>query len=169
MGLALLILGIVLVVFSVQESDAEELMIDEWGNLGDSTIRPEDPGPHWAIGMQKGDFFELNMSASGIVSVRIGIPTIIEETEQEALENIIFDQTKTQFAQRVEINESGTYQVEVSNGGTTAIVVLGNVLAGRILVIYQTFYPYSSPGTLAAIAGLSSLVYGIFSKTRRRH
>jgi hypothetical protein len=169
MALIFLTVGIVLAAFSIQESYTEENALGKWDlNTPPSTINPQDSGPSWTLEMPEGSFFELNVSASDAVRVRIGTPTYNEDTEEVVLTNLIFNQVGTGFTQRVAVGGSGTYQVEVKNEGTTPVNISGNVFAKKIVAIYQTVFPYSSLGTLVVLGGLASLIYGVLTKPRKR-
>ena len=163
MTLIFLVAGTVLATFSIQESYTEE--IDKW-NVGPSAIRPEDQGPSWTLGMQDGSFFELNISASDTVRVRIGTSTYNEVTGEAVLKNLTFDQAGTRFTQKIAIGKSGTYQVQIKNEGKTPVNIWGNVFAKK--TVYQTVYPYSSLATIVVLGGLASLIYGVLTKPKKR-
>lgn len=168
MALIFLTVGIVLAAFSIQESYTEENTLNNWNGMGSSTINP-DLGPSWALGMPEGSFFELNVSASDAVRVRIGTPIHDEYTGEVVLTNLIFNQVGTRFTQRVAVGKSGTYQVEVKNEGTTPVNIWGNVFAKKIVTMYYpTVFPYSSLGTLVVLGGLASLIYGVLTKPKKR-
>jgi hypothetical protein len=170
MALIFLIVGIVLAAFSIQESYTEENTLDKWDlNKEPSTLNPQNPGPLWALEMQEGSFFELNVSASNTVRMRIGTPTYNNSTGEVVLTNPIFNQVGTGFTQKVAVGGSGTYQVEVKNEGATPVNILGNVFAKKIVTIYYpTVFPYSSLGTLVVLGGLASLIYGVLTKPKKR-
>lgn len=168
-ALALLVAGIVLAAFSIQESHSEEQTLGNWDSSGPSTIHPQDPGPRWALEMPEGSFFELSVSASDTVRVKIGTPTYPEDTGEEVLTNLIFDQVGTSFTQNVTIGENDTYQVEIHNEATTNVIVWGNISARSILTTYQTLYPHSSSGALVVLGGLALSIYGVLTKPKKRH
>lgn len=161
-------MGIVLATFSIQESYTKENTLNKWDlNKEPLTLNPQEPGPVWGLGMPERSFFELNVSASGTVRVRIGTPIYIAYTGEIVLTNLIFDQVGTGFTQKVEVDKSDTYQVEIKNEGTTPVNISGNVFAKKIETIYQTFYPYLSLGTLVVLVGLASLIYGVLTKPKK--
>lgn len=171
MGLMLLIIGIVLAVFSIQESHAEENAVGRWDNIWPYALKPQsEPGPIWAIEMPEGGgFFELNVSATDTVRVRIGSPGYDNVTEKDVLLGIVFDQVGTRFTQKVAVGGSGYYEVEIKNEGTASVGIWGDVVAKKAEVTHQTVYPYSSLGTLVMLGGLTSLIYGVLTKPKKRH
>jgi len=76
-----------LAAFSIQESHSEENILNKWDSLGFSSINPQDVGPSWTLEMQEGSLFELNVSASGTVRVRIGTSVYDEVTGEPILRN----------------------------------------------------------------------------------
>ncbi len=168
MALIFLTMGIVLATFSKQESYTEENTLNHWNLKGPSTLNPNGLATTWALEMQDGSYFELNVSASDNVRVRIGIPTTNQGTTEIVLRNVIFDQVGTRFTQEVAVSESSTYQVEIRNVGTTPVNIWGNVSAKKIVIIYQLVYPYSSLATLVLLGGLASLIYGVLTEPKKR-
>lgn len=167
-GLICLVMGIVLVVFSIEESHAEENTLGRWENIWLSTLNPHDQaGPSWSVEMQKGSFFELNVSASGTLRTMIGNATYNNYTNEEVLVNVIFDQSGTHFDQKVVVGEDGFYTMEIKNEGTTPVNIWGNVLTKRIATSHETVHPYSSLGTPAILAGLTSLIYGGLTNSKK--
>jgi hypothetical protein len=167
MGLIFLILGITLGAFSIQESHTEENTLDEWDDIGPSTIEPQ-TGPSWTLGMQNGSFFELNVLASGWVRVRIGTPVYDELNQISFLTNTIFDLVGTRFTQRVAVGEGGTYQVEIKNEWTTPVNISGRVFAKKIVTIWQTVYPYSLVGFANLWLGTLVMTIGVLTKPKKR-
>jgi hypothetical protein len=172
MAMLFFMVGIVLAAFSIQESYVEENILDRWDGIGSSTqgwINPEDLGFSWTLEMQEGSFFELNVSASDTVGVRIGTPTYDGDTGEEVLTNPMFDHVGTCFTQKVAVGESGIYRMEIKNEGTTPVSIWGNVFAKKIVVIYQSVFPYLSVGTSVILGGLASLIYGALTKSKEKH
>ena len=168
MGMILLTVGVVLATFSIQEFYTEENTFNKWDDIGSSIAYLPDSGPSWALDMQKGNFFELNVSASDTVSVRIGNLTYDEDMEHEVLTDLVFDQIGTGFTQKVAISANDTYGIKIKNAGTSPVRIWGNVLAKENLTIHKMAYPYSSLGTLVGLVGLTSLTYGAFTKPKKR-
>jgi len=163
-GLISFLIGVFLAVFPTQVSYTKE--IDKW-NIGFCTIRPKDPGPCWGRRMSRGTFLELNISASDTVRVRIGVPVYDKFIHEMVLKNITFSQVGTNFTQKVEISESGAYQVEIKNEGTNPVNVWGSVSAKK--TIHQTVHPYSSLATPIVLGSLVSLIYGVSAKSKKRY
>jgi len=163
-ALIFFLIGVILASYSTQISHIEE--IEKW-NIGFCTIRPQDPGCCWGREMSNGTFFELNISASNTVRIKIGVPVYDEVENKIVLKNIIFNRVGINFTQIVEIRESGTYQVEIKNEGTNAVNISGSVSAKK--AIYRTVYPYLSLATPILFGSLISLTYGIFAKTEKRN
>jgi hypothetical protein len=171
MALAFFIVGIVLVAFSIQESYTEEKTLDKWDNIWSSTLNPhlaDAPDPSWTLEIQEGSFFELNVSASDAVRVRIGTPYYDNDTGLEVSFDAIFDQVGTRFTQKVAVGAKGYCTVEIKNEGTTPVSIWGNVLAKKIVTIYQTTYPYTPLATPVVLVGLTPLIYGVLTKPKKR-
>ena len=169
-GVTAFVIGIVLVAFSTQTSYEKENTLWTWTNLWSGALKPQsEPGPLWTIDIPEGGgFFELNVSATDSVRVRIGTPGYDNVTQKDILVNILFDQTKTSISQRVDV-EGGFYEVNIRNEGTVSVLVWGDVKAKNTTVTYQTVYPYSSSGTLVVLGGFASLIYGVLTKSKKRH
>lgn len=171
MALILLIMGIVLATFSIQKSYTEENTVAEWDvSTPLSTLTPLTPNnlTAWAP-MQEGSFFELNVSASDTVRVRIGNVTFAD-TGEEVWVYLLFDQVGTRFAQKATINETGTsYLVEIKNEGTTPVHIAGNVFLKNTVVKYEAIYPYPSSATLMLLVGLTLLIYAVLTNPKKRY
>jgi hypothetical protein len=168
MALMFLIAGTVLAAFSIQRSHTEENILDTWDLNGSSALDPQAPGPSWARQMPEGSFFELNISASNTLRLRIGTLVHNETTGEDFLTNLVFDQVGTRFVQEVAVGGNDTYQVEIKNEGASIVSIWGNVLAKNAVVSYQTVYPYASLGTLALLTGSATMIYGLFTKPKKR-
>jgi len=169
MALAFLIAGTVLVASSIRESHTKVNILGTWNLNGSSPLDPQAAGPSWALEMPDGSFFDLNISASNTLRVIIGILVQNQDSQENFLTNIAFDQVGTRFTQQVAAGGNTTYQVEMNNEGTFIASVSGNVLAEKAVVTYQTIYPYTSMGTLAILTGLASMIYGLLAKPKKRH
>lgn len=163
-------IGIFLAAFSIQASYEKENTLGTWVNLWPGALQPQsEPGPLWTIEIPEGGgFFELNVSATHSVRARIGTPGFDNVTQKDILVNIIFDQVETRFNQRVEV-EGGFYEVDIKNEGTVPAAIWGDVVAKNTTVTYQTVYPYYSSGTLVVLGGFASLIYGVLTKSKKRH
>jgi hypothetical protein len=167
-ALTLLIVGILL-TFSIHESRSEETALDEWDPLTPSTLYPQNV-TGWAFMAltQNGTFLELNISASGDVRVRIGVFLTVDEVTGEVVwENLIFDHVGRLFTQRVPIAGTGADFLEIKNEGVAPVNISGNIK--KIGNTYRTYYPHASLGTLTLLTGLSLLLYGLFTKPKKRH
>lgn len=171
MALILLIMGIALATFSTHESYTVENTVDDWDvSTPYSTLTPLTPHnlTAWAP-VQEGSFFELNVSASDTLTVRIGNVTITD-TGEEVWRNPIFNQIGTRFTQKAAINETGTsYMVEIKNEGTTPVRIAGHVFLKNTVVIYEAIYPYASPATPVLLVGLTSLIYAVLTNPKKGH
>lgn len=169
MSLIFVISGVVLVTFSRQESYTEENTIGKWDvSRPYSTLTPLtlENLTGWAP-VEEGSYFELNVSASNRVRVRIGNPTW-SETKQEVWTDPVFDQSGTQFTRKVAINGTSNL-VEIQNEGMFPVNISGNILLKKISLLYQAVYPYSSLGTISLLIGPALLVYGVITSPRKRH
>lgn len=168
-ALTFLIAGTVLTAFSIRKSHTEDNILDTWDLNDSSALDPQGPGPHWAIEMPDGSFFELNISAANALRLRIGTLVHNEDTGEDLLTNLVFDQVGTRFDQQVAVGGNNTFQVEIKNEGTSIVSIWGNILAKKTVVIYQTVYPYASLGTLAVLTGSTSMIYGVSTKPKKKH
>ena len=106
LALLFFVTGIIL-PFSIKETLVEEVVIDEWDPITPSILYPQNV-TGWAFMAltPNGTFLELNISASDMVRIIIGNPIFYNETTgQEIWNNVIFNQTGTNFTQKVEIAE----------------------------------------------------------------
>lgn len=167
-SLILFIAGTVLAAYSVRESRIEVNIFDRWDHVEPLTLDPQNLGPRWALKMPDGSFFELNISASNALRLRIGTLVYNEDNGEDLLTNLIFDQIGTRFVQEIAAGGNNTYQVEIKNEGISLVNVWGSVLAKKTSIIYSTAYPYASLGAFAVVTGSASMIYGILSKPKRR-
>jgi len=165
-ALLLLIIGIILAL-SIQENRIKEIVIDEWDPITPSTLYPGDvTGWAFMVLTSSGTYLELNISASDDVRIIIGLIFYNETTGEEIWNNVIFSQTGSCFTQKVEIAGKNVNFLEIKNEGTNAVNISGNIR--KMGNIRQPLYPYSGLGTLVELLGLSSMIYGILAKPRRR-
>jgi hypothetical protein len=166
-ALIFLMVGIVLVAaFSIQESYTEENTLNEWDTMS-RTLNP-DSEPTWTLAMPEGSLFELNVSASDTVRMRIGTPLYDMVTGEEVSFDSIFGQVGTSFTQKVAVDASGTYRVEIKNEGTTSVSIWGNVLAKEIVTKYKaSSYPYAPLATPLVLVGVTLLIYGALTKPKK--
>jgi hypothetical protein len=109
---------------------------------------------------------ELNITASDVVRVRIGI-IMLGAGEQEIWTILVFNDTGTRFAERVAIAGTGADFLGIKNEGTDNVTLSGDI--NKIGNRSQPVYPYLGLGTSVAISGLILLVYGISAKPKKRH
>lgn len=170
LSLIFIILGVVLVAFSIQEPLSEERTIDRW-DVGEpySTLTPLTPHnlTAWAP-TGEGSYFELNISASNIVRVRISMHALnFTNTGEEIWTDPVFDHFASRFTQKVTVKESSCL-VEIKNEGTTPVNISGNISLKKTSVLYQSVYPYSSAGTLSLLVGSALLVYAVKTSRNER-
>jgi hypothetical protein len=163
-ALILLLTGIVLAV-SIQESHTEESILDKWDPIYPRELYPTNV-TGWAFMelTSDGTFLELNITASDVVRVRIGI--IVPVDEEATLENLTFNDTGTRFTQRIAIAETNATYLEIKNEGTNIVNISGDIK--KIGNIRRTSYPYLGLGTLAAVSGLILLIYGVSAKPKKK-
>jgi hypothetical protein len=160
-GVILLGLGIFFALFSTLEPYTK---CDQWSPP--KNIAPQATPPAWALWMQAGDKFKVNITASGgRIRVVIG-PLAVNELYQTYIRNPIFDCTNFSITWEGKIEKDDTYQVEVRNEGTSEVTVTGEVVAEhpRIRVVY----PYTSAATPTLILGVALLIYGFIRKPRKK-
>jgi len=163
-ALILLLTGIVLAV-SIQESHTEESILDRWDPITPSKLYPTNvTGWAFMLTSSDGTFLELNIVASDVVRVRIGI--LAPVSEEGAWEKLVFNDTGTRFTQRITIAETDANFLEINNEGTNIVNISGDIK--KIGNIRQTLYPYLGLGTLAAVFGLILLIYGVSAKPKKR-
>jgi hypothetical protein len=125
----------------------------------------------FASEMGKGDFFEINISASSDVRVKVGNAGRDPFGEPMTIPPILFDGYGKSIVQRVNVTESGTYQVEITtNEGVEPVgpVTLSGVLyAKKNEEKIEVLHPYLSPGTLVLLVGLGILTYGVLARPRK--
>jgi hypothetical protein len=140
LGLILFVAGIVLAAFLTQVlSSTESISLGKWDPIEPSTyIFPGSPGPSWALEMPEGSLFELNVSASKTVRLKIGTPAYDPDTESEVSFDSIYDQVGTSFTQKVVIGASRMCTVKIINEGTTPSAIEGYVLAENTITTHQT-------------------------------
>lgn len=160
-ALILLLTGIVLAV-SIQESHAEESILDRWDPITPSKLYPTNvTGWAFMLTSSDGTSLELNIVASDVVRVIVGILTPVETWEK-----LVFNDTGTRFTQRITIAETDANFLEIKNEGTNIVNISGDIK--KIGNIRQTSYPYLGLGTLAAVFGLILLIYGVSAKPKKR-
>lgn len=164
-ALILLLTGIVLAV-SIQESRTEEGILDRWDPIKPSELYPTNV-TGWAFMALKpeGTFLELNISASDVVRVRIGI-VVPDPYGEPTLQKLAFNDTGTRFTQRITIAETDANFLEIKNEGTNVVNISGDIK--KIGNIRRTSYPYLGLGTLAAVFGLILSIYGVSAKPKKR-
>ncbi|MGB9693360.1 MAG: hypothetical protein ACPLYF_00785 [Fervidobacterium sp.] len=83
--------------------------------------------------------------------------------------NPILDVRERNIVQRtVGVSKKDTYQVEITNIAAESVTFNGTIYAKKPVTVTQTFYPYSSQGTLALLSGLASLTYSFLAKPGKR-
>ena len=165
-ALILLLTGIVLAV-SIQESHTEESILDRWDPITPSKLYPTNV-TGWAFMLtskSNGTFLELNINASDVVRVIIGI-LIADVSGEPIWAKLIFNDTGTRFTQRITIAETNANFLEIKNEGTKIVNISGDIK--KIGNIRQTLYPYLGLGTLATVFGLILLIYGVSAKPKKR-
>ena len=162
-GVLLLGLGIFFAIFSVPETYVD-IDLPKWLET-QPEIKPQDTRT-WALWMQAGDKFKVNIKALG-GEIRVVIGSIaVNELYQTYIRNPIFDCTNFSITWEGKIEKDDTYQVEVRNEGTSEVTVTGEVIAEhpRIRVVY----PYTSAATPTLILGVALLIYGFIRKPRKK-
>lgn len=166
-ALILLLAGIVSAV-SIQESHSGEVILDTWDPIIPSEL-PRNNETGWAFmrtETSNATFLELNITASDVVRVRIGM-IVLGAGEQEIWAKLVFNDTGTRFAERIAIAGTGAGFLGIKNEGTDNVTLSGDI--NKIGNRSQPVYPYLGLGTSVAISGLILLVYGISAKPKKRH
>ncbi len=120
-------------------------------------------GP-WGYGpMPVGGQLALNVMASGPVRV------IVASVSSDQTLEIVYDETKASHFEPVPAS-GGTYQVQITNEGTSSVEILGgsNVFAQQRITTYETGYPYVGWGGLVAVLGVALVVVGYVLKPKRK-
>lgn len=159
-------MGVAISVFPTQESYStlETVTVDEW-SLQQHTLPPQD-STFYGKSMEPGELFKLDISSSDSVKVTVSF------TQHQVLGPTkvpIFEQTGSSFNQEVPISFAGTYFVDIINENPFSVTLNGNVLVQQkqTKTKYRTIYPYSPPGLLILLGGISALILGIFRKPRK--
>lgn len=171
LGLILFVAGIAIAAFLTQVlSSTESISLGKWDPIEPSGYISPDKyvGPSWTLEMPEGSLFELNVSASKTVRLKIGTPVYDNLTMLEVSFDSIYDQVGTSFTQEVAVGASRMYTVKIINEGTTTSSIEGYVLAENSITTRQIIYPYSSWGTLVTLGGICSMIYGVLTKPNRR-
>ena len=171
-SLLLLIIGVAL-AFCVQETNVREGVIQE------KIISPKPPDKlnpgnvtGWAFGVEKskGIRLELNISASAEVRVIIGKQIDYDYKTRQIIwdeTNIIFNDTGTNFEEKVPIKGKDVNYLAIKNEGSVPVELYAHVK--KIDYIYEQKYPYSGIGSLIALLGLALLTYGIIAKPKKKY
>ena len=165
-GLIFLIAGIALVFPSTDETHTTIQEIQKWDSIWPPTLNPP-PQPNnstfWGRYMQRGNWYELDLSSNS--SVRVTISIMLQQSQTKTP---IFDQVGTRFTQKVGIGFEGTYQVDIINEGTSPASIWGHATAMKEVTINSKIYPYLPWGILMAIAGLALTIFGVSRKSKKR-
>lgn len=117
--------------------------------------------------MEEGAFFEINISASDNVKVKMG--NVGRGPFGETIStNPIFEGYGKNIVQRINVTRKDTYQVEIVNKGMEPITLSGALYAKKTVRVIETLHPYASLGTLVLLAGLGVLTYGVLANPRKR-
>ena len=122
----------------------------------------------FASEMEEGAFFDINISASSDVTVKVG-NTGLDLFREPITINIIFQDYGKSIIQRVNVTRKDTYQVEIANEGADSITLSGAIYAKKTVKIVETIHPYSSRGTFILLVGVGILIYGVLAKPKKRH
>lgn len=178
---ALIILAVgISISFLIQVQSDEEVVADEWNPITPSVLDPQNATYLAFIERAKvysGEKFpklnitalELNISASNPVRVRIGKIIFTELTQitgEFDLTNVIFDNSKTRFTERIQINGTDVDFLEIKNEGTKSVNISGSIKT--IGETVRTLCPYLNVGTSIVLTGLALLVYGLMAKPKKR-
>lgn len=157
-----------IVAFYIAESHIEEAIIDEWDPITPSTLYPQNvTGWSFIALTPQGSFLELNITASGNVTVIVGKLVFYNETtREEQWSNVIFNQTGMSFLSKIEIVNKDVDFLEIKNDGTKPVDVSGNIK--KLDYVKRPYYPYLSLGALTFLIGLTILVYGITTESKRK-
>ncbi|MEM2147284.1 MAG: hypothetical protein QXJ94_01615 [Candidatus Bathyarchaeia archaeon] len=165
LALVLLCAGICLTVYPINESHIEELPVRNWSL---NEVLTAYNSSFYATELEAGSFFELNISASRDVNVKFGTVGY-DVWGYVVTTNPIIDVIEQSVIQRTEsVPKTDTYQVEITNISAETVTINGAIYAKKPVTVTQTFYPYSSHGTLVLLAGLASLSYGVLTKSRKK-
>ncbi|MEM2506884.1 MAG: hypothetical protein QXF61_07585 [Nitrososphaeria archaeon] len=154
--------------FSIVESRMEEVVIDKWDPITPSILYPQNV-TGWAFNVltSDGSFLELNITASGNLTVTIGKVAYYDEiTKRKLWSNVIFNQTETSFYQKISIIGEDVEFLEIKNCGTKPVEVSGSII--KLDYVKYSYYPYFSLGCLTFLTGLITLIYGVFTTSKRK-
>jgi hypothetical protein len=110
-------------------------------------------------------WFQLNISSSGSVKVRV---LVMQHSSNGSIKVLIWGPfTESSFNQEVSISTTGTYLVEINNENPSSVTLDGNVLVRQKETHYNIFHPYIILCLLIILGGTTTLLLGVFKKTKR--
>jgi len=163
-----LILGAVSALYAPQEISYEEKTLETWDSIASTSLSPP-PGPHdstfWGRGMNRGSWFELDLSFSDPLRVTV---YKAEDATQTLIP--IFEKSDVAITQEVDILEPSSYQIVIKNEGSTAVEILpGSAVAARQMeATKNASYLFQVLAILAISCGLIILLLGVFAKSKTR-
>jgi uncharacterized membrane protein len=157
-GLVLLITGLAVSVFPSQEEQIETTTDAEW-DLQSKTVLPQNSTFFGKL-MRSGMWFQLNVSASDLVLLRVSI------TQYPNIKNPFFTQFNTKFNQTVTATDTGTYWIDIENENEIPVILDGKVLVMKTETRYENIHPYALPGVAVMFVGIAIVMWGAFAKTK---
>lgn len=159
LGLILLVPGVVLFLFPVEERYLETVTKRKW-DLQSQTIAPQDTtfyGSYLGPNM----YFKLNISSpEGAIKVIVSVVKHLPDP----IKDPVFEETGTYFDQMV--SSGGTSYVDIENENLFQVTLQGNVLVLEQKENYLTVYPYVIQGFLIMLVGIGALIFGILKKPK---
>jgi hypothetical protein len=173
LGLVLIVVGVVVATYQVDETYADEVEVGSWGKttpIWPSTLNGTgSPGNRtiWGVGgMSRYSWFEFSLAFSGDLRVTVAAVANPQNAGEEPVAPV-FDETGSSVFRRVNVGE-GTWQVDIFNEGLVPVDILPGsfVVAKESVAVPEVGYPYTLPGTLVALLGVVVLVVGVVSRGR---
>ena len=161
LGVLFVIVGLVILIFPSREVSSDIVDISTWSFP--TTLEPQDITPLRARLMHPGEWFQLDMSSTDLMELRVFVLS-----EQGTVETPVFVETGTRFNQKVTLSLTGTYKVEMKNVSPSTITLSGNVIAQKWGPTSQTLNPYAFLGFLLLVGGAIALYFGLFRKPKTR-
>lgn len=164
LGLILVSLGILGLLYPIQEPYAETEEVDRW-DLESRILAPagqDQDSLFYGHMMNSSRSFQLNLSSSDIIYLQVSRSRHDPEGKEP-----IFTQTGTSFNQEVKATTTATYIIDIENTNLTPVTLQGDVRVLQEMTKYRTSFPYALLGFLAILGGSITLFFGFFRKHKK--
>lgn len=164
LGAFLLILGLAIMILPTQEPflAKREVEVRSWELQEISPVLPpQDTAPGFGRLMLPGMWFQLDISSTDLIEVRI---SVIQHNPTTKVP--VFNQEATSFNQKVEISNTGTYWVDIENTSQSTVTLEGEILAKELEATPNTS-TYALLGFPFMLGGSIAMIHGILKKPKK--